>query len=227
VQFYQRIHALLDELPSDPTVVDFGAGRGASLDNALPVHRRLMDLRTRAQRVIGVDVEDAVKANPLLTEAIVVRCGEPIPIGDRAADLILADHCFEHIEDTASVAAELRRIVRPGGWICARTPNRWGYVAIAARAVPNGLHGFLLRRLQPARQERDVFQTFYRLNTFRAIEAHFPSVEFKQAVYGWEPECAYGGGSPAIVRACDLLRRVTPERLRPVLLIFLQKRKAH
>ena len=221
VQFYERIHALLDDIGPPATVLDFGAGRGASFDSALPVHRRLLDLRPRAARVIGVDIDDTVRSNPLLTEAIVIQSGDRLPLADDAVDLVIADHVFEHVRDPTHVASELARIVRAGGWICARTPNRFGYIGIAGRMVPNRLHRIVLRRLQPIRQPRDVFPSYYRFNTRRALAHYFPSPAFVTCTYGWEPEPAYAADSLRVARVFDSLRRVTPEAFRPILLVFV------
>jgi SAM-dependent methyltransferase len=223
VQFYLRVHALLESLGPDPVVLDFGAGRGANLDSALPIHRHLLDLRSKAT-VIGVDVDGSVLENPNLDDAHVVQEASRLPFDDRSVDLVLADHAFEHVSNPMAVAGELRRVVREGGWICARTPNKWGYIAVAARVVPNRLHVAALRRIQPRRQQRDVFPTRYRLNTRRDIALQFPSMEFDQVIYGWEPEPAYLAASLWTAGAFRLLGRLTPERFRPILLVFIHRR---
>jgi SAM-dependent methyltransferase len=223
VQFYARVQSLLGELGSDPVVLDFGAGRGLWASSPVAIHRRLLDLRLLAGRVIGVDVDDAVRDNPLLDEVHVLAPGEPLPFASGSIDLIVSDHTFEHVADAEAVASELRRVLRPGGWICARTPNKWGYIAVAARLVPNRLHRRVLHRVQPDRRDCDVFPTAYLLNTRRALRTHFPADEFRHIVYGWEAEPAYGAGSRAMVALLRLLGRCTPEALRPTWLIFLQR----
>ena len=70
--------------------------------------------------------------------------------------------------------AEIERILKPGGWFCARTPNKWGYISLGANLIPNSLHVRFLKFLQPDRQEEDVFPTRYRMNTIAALKTHFP-----------------------------------------------------
>jgi SAM-dependent methyltransferase len=48
----------------------------------------------------------------------------------------VSDFTFEHIVDPAQAARELDRVLKHGGWLCARTPNRYGYIALANRFVP-------------------------------------------------------------------------------------------
>jgi SAM-dependent methyltransferase len=224
VQFYVRIHALLAAMPQRPVIVDFGAGRGAQFDVAAPMHRQLMDLRGHAESVIGVDVDKAVLNNPFVTRAHVVSPGVRLPVEDSSVDLVIADHVFEHLTEPSRVATELTRILRDGGWICARTPNKWGYIAVGARLVPNRLHSRLLRSIQPTRESQDVFPTEYRLNTWNSIAEHFPSHRYEQIILGWTPEPAYGGSSRFVTAMFEGLGRVTPERFMPVLLIFLRLR---
>lgn len=224
VQFYVRIHALLESLGRRPVVLDFGAGRGASFDEDDPIRRCLLDLRSKAEKVIGVDIADAVLGNPALTEAHVIAPGGPLPLGDQSVDLVVADHIFEHLADPAIVARELTRVLRPAGWICARTPNRWGYIAVAARAVPNRLHARVLRRVQPSRREEDMFDTVYHLNTPGDIAEHFPVEEYEHIIYGWEPEPSYVANSASATALFRLLGRLTPEALRPMLLVFLRRK---
>lgn len=224
VQFYVRIHALLESLGPRPIVLDFGAGRGAAFDEGIPIHRSLLDLRSKAEKVIGVDVAEPVLGNPALTEAHVIAPGGSLPLSDRSVDLVVADHIFEHLSDPAPVARELTRVLRPAGWICARTPNRRGYIAVAARAVPNRLHSRVLRRVQPSRREEDVFDTVYNLNTLGDIAEHFPVAEYEHIIYGWDPEPAYVAKSASATALFRLLGRLTPEALRPMLLIFLRRR---
>ena len=65
-------------------------------------------------------------------------------------------------------------MLRPGGWLAARTPNKWGMIGIGARAVPNDLHTRVLRRLQPDRKAEDVFPVRYQMNTRKDLRRAVP-----------------------------------------------------
>jgi hypothetical protein len=61
------------------------------------------------------------------------------------------------------VLREVARVLRPGGWFLAKTPNLRHYVSLAARCTPHSWHvAFNARR---GRAESDTFPTRYRLNT--------------------------------------------------------------
>lgn len=225
VAFYQRVAALLRP---EMTVLEFGAGRGLYASDPIPYRRELSRLRGKVRRVIGVDIDPVVTTNPDLDEAHVLRPAADgataLPLDDGAVDLIVSSFVFEHIQNPEPVAAELRRVLRPGGWLCALTPNRWGYIGLGNRLVPERLKSRLLRTLQPQRKEEDVFPTHYRLNDRRALRRAFPAELWTDASYTHDPEPAYTGSSVALWRLGLAVTALTPPVFRAMWLVFLQRR---
>lgn len=224
VEFFGRIGALL---PPKATILDFGAGRGAWTDDPLaPYHRSLRDFGRHGHTVVGTDVDPVVLENPKLDEAYHVEPGAALPLADARFDLVVADHVLEHVTatDAAAVAAEISRVLKPGGWFAARTPNKWGMIATGARLVPNSLHARVLTRLQPGRQERDVFPTQYAMNTSRDLRRLFPAAKWNLTVYRHASEPQYVGRSTTAWRVASFVDRLTPPPLLPTLMIFAQKK---
>ena len=222
IEFYTRVGALLD---ADSEVLDFGAGRGSWAHEPMaPLHKRIRAFHERVKAVHGVDVDPVVLENPTLTTAKVIEPAGPIPYADESFDLVLADYVLEHVaaEDAPAVAGEILRVLRPGGWFAAKTPNKWGMIGIGARAVPNDLHTRVLRRLQPERKAEDVFPVRYSMNTRRALRRHFPEPH-QLLVYGHASEPTYFGNSVIAWRLAQFADRLTPPRLAPTLMIFVQK----
>jgi SAM-dependent methyltransferase len=225
VAFFSRVNALLAE---DMDVLEFGAGRGVAVFNdPVPYRQALMTIRGKVKRLIGVDIDPAILNNPFLDEAYVVPRDSALPINDEAIDLIVSDWTFEHVQDPVFVARELTRVLKPGGWLCARTPNRWGYVGLGANLVPNKWHASVVSRLQPDsyREASDVFPTVYKMNTVRAVRRLFPDCLFENYTYTISPEPTYFGTSVAMWRAVGFLSQLTPSALWPHLLVFLRKRE--
>lgn len=221
IEFYTRVRSLLKP---NFVVLDFGAGRGvAHIEDPVDYRRSLLSLRSHC-RVVGVDVDPKVLANPGLHEARVIQSGDPLPFPDQSFDLVLADHVLEHIDDPPLVAGEIDRVLRSGGWLCARTPNVYGYIAIASRLVPNVLHRHVLGWLQPARRAIDVFPTRYMLNSRRSIQRWFPRSRYVHCLYAFNPEPAYFGRSRVLWHAIQTINRLAPEACGAVLMIFLRKR---
>lgn len=109
------LHAVLSrlDLPGDADVLDAGCGTGRTMD----------DLR-RYGRVRGFDlnaqgVEHARGRGH--TEVAVARV-EEIPHPDASFDLVTCLDVIEHTPDDVASLRELRRVVRPGGWLVATVP---------------------------------------------------------------------------------------------------------
>ncbi|GAB2645019.1 hypothetical protein GCM10027270_35600 [Nocardioides ginkgobilobae] len=218
VDFYSRISALLK---SDTRVLDLGAGRGAFNDEEPSYRQSLQRLRGRCAHIVGVDVDSAVLNNPGLDESFVVGPRDAWPLATDSIDLLIADWTFEHIEDVDLLSREAQRVVRSGGWICARTPNRRSYIATASRLTPSGLQSAVLRRVQPRRLSVDVFPTHYRLNTPDSVRQAFPGFDLHVCPAFGEP--AYFGDSAFAWRFMQGVHRILPNAFAPIFFFFLRK----
>ena len=218
VAFYSRVAALLD--PSH-TVLDVGCGRGEPLlDDPVRFRRELVTFKGRAAKVIGVDPDPAAASHPGLDEFHRVPPDEPWPIADGTVDLAVCDNVVEHAERPRALFAEMRRVLRPGGVACVRTPNRWGYVAVAASLIPNRLHAGVAAKVQESRKEEDVFPTLYRCNSVRKLRHGLKSCGFEPVVYGYGAEPGYLAFSKAAYAAGVLHQKLAPGFLRPALFAF-------
>jgi hypothetical protein len=104
-----------------------------------------------------------------------------------------------------------------------RTTNGLGYVALAARLVPNRDHSRVLTRVQENRKAEDVFATVYRCNSkgklFRAMRRH----GLDGVVYGYEAEPKYLAFSKLAYRIGVIYQRLAPRSLRNALFAFARK----
>lgn len=222
VGFYTHVEALLRP---EFTVLDLGAGRGAQLLSQPDTYRtKLSTLKGKVRHVVGIDVDEAVLENPFLDEARVIRIGEPYPFPDDTFDLIVSDWVLEHVANPEEFAAEIGRVLKPGGWFCARTPNRWGMVGLFVNLIPNSRHAGLLAKLTPDRQSRDVFPTAYRLNTLAKIQSAFPAPQWEHHSYLSNPEPPYVQRWLWAMRAVQLAWRFAPGRCATVLNVFIQRK---
>ena len=154
--FRQRI---LDRANPEFHVLDLGAGAGIV---------EQMNFRGTFAAVHGVDLDSRVLHNPMLDEGRVADAGK-IPFEDARFDLVFADNVMEHLDDPLAVLMEVRRVLKPGGWLLFKTPNRTHYMPLIARFTPHWFHQFVNRRR--GRAEIDTFPTRYRINTRKDVLA--------------------------------------------------------
>ena len=221
VLFYARVHSLLRP---DSIVIDFGCGHHPYSDDAVEPRRLLRRLNGPKRRVIGVDVDEAARSNTSVDEFRHFN-GAAWPVETNSADLCLSDFVLEHLEDPQSFFSECARVLRPGGYVCIRTPNAWSYVALAARVIPTRFHKRILRTVQPARHEANVFPAFYRCNSIPRIRRALTLHGFDAVVYGHEAEPSYLGFSSLVYRLGVMYQRWSPGFLRTAIFAFGQFRK--
>ena len=171
--------------------------------------------------VTACDIDEVVLSHPCSHRQVLISPKKALPFADGEFDVIVSDMTFEHIEDPQVLATELLRVLRPGGIICARTPNRYGYVKIVAQLVPNRLHTRALRSVQPLRKTEDVFPTTYKLNSIGQVKRYFTGCEIVSYTDSAEP--SYYFNNSLLYRALLVLHRLLPPMLATNACIFIRK----
>lgn len=222
IEFWSRVAALIEP---DFRVLDYGAGRGAYIDNdSSPYRQRLKTLKGRVAELVGCDVDPVVMDNPYLDRADVIDFGKPLPYADGEFDLVVANWVLEHVQNPALTARELARVTKPGGWIAAATANRFGYVALASSLVPNKSHAKALDVIKPgAVMEHDVFPTAYKMNTRGKLKELFGSYGEVYA-YTNSAEPSYHFNNGLIYRLQMVLHDLFPQALQTGLYLFVHRR---
>ncbi len=219
IAFYTRVNGLLR---SESVVLDLGCGRGAGAEDPVLWRRELRDLRGDRRRVIGVDLDPEALTNPTIDEFRLMETQE-LPLPDELVDVCIADVVLEHVHDIDGFFSEVVRVLKPGGYVCIRTPNVWSYMGIASRAIPNRLHTRVLGRIQPDRQEEDVFPTVYRCNSIRRLRRALDRHAFEGVVIAHESEPAYLSFSGLLYALAVFHQRHAPRAVRRTLLAFGRK----
>lgn len=138
-------------------LLDLGAGAGI-----VPA----MNLRGRAARVYGLDPDERVLENPYLDEARVGRA-EAMPFADESFDVVVSDNVFEHLAYPEPALREVARVLKPGGLLFVKTPNRLHYMPLVAMLTPLRFHRFVNR--VRGRASEDTYPTLYRANSPRVL----------------------------------------------------------
>ena len=101
----RSVKRMIRELGPDARILDLGSG----------THRR-------AQNVINLEIA--------VTPAVdVVADGHDLPFADSVFDAVISEAVLEHVHDPQRVVAEMHRVLKPNGYICAAVPFLQGFHA--------------------------------------------------------------------------------------------------
>ncbi len=221
LEFYNRVNALLNP---GMRIIDLGAGHGERFHNNTNFYcAELCKLQGKVERVIGIDVDDAIDEHPYLDEFHVISISDPFPVADQSIDMIVCEWVVEHVEDPDNFAAEIDRVLKPGGWFCGLTPNLYGYVGIGCNIIPEKVKSRLIKRLWPERLDEDVFPTRYKLNSTRRLQQVFPQNSWRHHSYCSNPPPKYHGNNRLAFNSIELYQKLVPNFMNTNLFIYVQK----
>ncbi len=166
--------------------------------------------RRYTPHVFGIEIEldRAIEARER-AQAIVQAVGETLPFASASFDIVFSHEVLEHVADDRRTAAEMVRVVRPGGWIVIFVPNRlyafethgiyWrGRYHFGNKPFVNWLPDPLRNRLAP----------HVRAYTVRSLQAIFPA-EAVEVVVHTQIYPGYDNIIARMPRLGHLLRRLT------------------
>ena len=143
-------------------------------------------LATRAGYVLGIDPDDNIADNELITEAYqgpVEACPTK-----RTFDLVTLNMVAEHIADPQKAINRIASLTKPDGLVLLFTPNKWSPMSIFAKLTPLWVHHYFKRILWNT-EERDTFPVQYKLNTRMDLARHFEGAGFKEVFFRYLDDC--------------------------------------
>lgn len=199
--FMRRVEAAVEP---GHRVLDLGAGAGAMNGYAL---------KGFVRQIVGIDLDPRVSLNPLLDAGLRADF-YALPFRTGSFDVVFSVYVVEHVARPDALAAEIARVLRPGGMCLVLTPNLFHYVTLMSRLTPTTFHRWVNQRR--GRALDDTFPTSYRLNSRRALGRHFraaglevvaiDSIEVQPNYLTFHPIAyACGVGYERLVNATDLL----------------------
>jgi SAM-dependent methyltransferase len=211
LRFYTRVQALLAKT-GNGVVLNFGCGRGAHAELTDGIVRSMQTFRGRGRRVIGVDVDAAGTHNRDLDEFRLMD-DTRIPMDDASVDLCVSDWTVEHLPTAQHFFSECARVVRPDGYLCFRTPNRYHYSSLGASLIPARHHHSVRRILGHFHEADDVFPTYYRCNTRGRCERELRGSGFESLVYLHRGESHLSGRGVMLGRIGRWIESLSPSFL--------------
>ena len=162
LSMYPRLLAAIVRFAKpDDVVLDAGCGSGRVFRHRLAGNAQT-GARPGVRRIVGIDVTNEPRENENLTDAAKGDLRK-LPFRDDQFDIAIVSHVAEHLVDPEAVFGEMARVLKPGGRLLLLTPNRWHYVPLGARLLPQRVH--VLFNNWRGVDTRDIFPTAYRANT--------------------------------------------------------------
>jgi SAM-dependent methyltransferase len=158
----------------DTWMLDIGAGDGDDVYAAR--------LRPHVLRLVGVDPDPGLAANPYLDERHQLTLEQYVATDPPPFDAAVAVYVAEHVGEPERFLRAVHSCLRPGGALFLLTPNLWHYFGLMAR-VSSAIHleEPLLRLARTGRPELhqvDHFPVRYRLNSVNALRRHAEAAGF-------------------------------------------------
>lgn len=150
--------SILDHLQPDHTLLDIGAGAGII---------ESMNFKGLAAKVVGLDPDPRVTDNPNLDEGH-IGFGEHLPFNENTFDIVIMDNVAEHLANPKQVFSEIFRVIKPGGVLLFKTPNRFHYMPLISMFTPLAFHRYF-NKLR-GREGEDTFPTQYKANSKSQIK---------------------------------------------------------
>jgi len=144
-------------------VLAVGAGRSLSIEDQLTA-------RGRSFVTDRVDVEDCALVDPRVGQAWVASVESMVPVKSEAYDAAFANYVLEHVPDVRRAAAEIRRVLRPGGTFVASFPNPRALEFRIANATPLAFHEWV--------RGKEAWPTVYDYGSIEGLVAIFREAGF-------------------------------------------------
>lgn len=109
-----------------------GGERGTVLEIGCGTGPLLVAAQAPDSQLVGIDVGlrwlvlAAARLRDRKAEATLACAGAAgLPLGDGTVDAVVSESLLENAPPASLVIAEAARVLRPAGWFCLTTPNRW------------------------------------------------------------------------------------------------------
>lgn len=136
-------------------LVEPGCGRFAEV---------IRKFQGEARELVGIDPVD-FEDESFGTDVRIVRGTlDATGLESNSVDTMISRALMEHIEHPDRVFAEIARVLKPGGAYVFLAPNLGDYTALAAKLIPNGLHPWIVEKVE-GRNPKDTFPAYFRCNT--------------------------------------------------------------
>lgn len=169
-----------------PRLLDLGCGDGRALD-VLPAIAPGLDYT-------GVDIETSpeVDSRTRSDARFVTYDGVALPFADTSFDTVYSSQVFEHIRHPDKVAAEVLRVLKPGGCFVGSLSYLEPYHSFSIfNFTPWGVHcllvdnGFELLEIRPGAEGLGMIMRQITNRRLSGLKLAYPMIDMAARVKGW------------------------------------------
>lgn len=161
----QNLARFLPALGNAPArLLAVGAGRSLSVEDQLTAAGRAF-ISDR------LDVESCELDDPRVGDAWICSAESMGPVASDTYDAAFANFVLEHVPNVAAAAAELHRVLRPGGLFVASVPNPRALEFRVANATPLAFHEWV--------RGKEAWETHYDYGSVPRLRSIFENTGFE------------------------------------------------
>ena len=139
-----------------------------------------IELLNLAGIVVGVDLDFPHLRKHVNISRRICASLDSLPFSDASFDLITCNMVVEHLPDPLTTFREMSRVLVTGGTLMVHTPNTRNYLVfsniLAKKLLPRSV---ILKLVHDNRAEEDIYPTYYRANSARALRKLGQSVNLR------------------------------------------------
>lgn len=152
----------------------------------------VLHLRARlaSGRIFGADVEHCFSPIARADRCLLIADGQSLPFANESFDFAAAIHSLEHVRAPRELLAEVRRVLKPGGWFFLGVPNKTrllGYVgshdATTWQKISYNLHDYIARLRGRFENELGAHAGYSAKELLFLLQDFFPTVELRTEDY--------------------------------------------
>ena len=169
-----ELQRVIDGAPPGLSLRFLNVGAGDSVI----IERRLKRLRP-GDLVDRVDIEPAFVEHPHVGSSWCCPLGDMREVPSDAYDAVFANFVLEHVPDLQRAAAEIRRVLRPGGLFVCSVPNTLAPEFLLSRLTPTWFH-------RVVRRQR-AWETAYAYRSIGELQRVFRDAGLRCTAVAWFP----------------------------------------
>lgn len=104
--------------------IEVGSGLGLFSLMGVALGLRIVGVEASSDRYLAsIRIARALFADNGFTPTLIQSRSEQLPLPDASADVVMSFQTLEHVANLKQTLSEMRRVLRPGGWLLAQAPN--------------------------------------------------------------------------------------------------------